>query len=326
MPSKLEIKLIENKKRRQRIYSKRRRTMLKRARELTTMCDVDIAMIMFSPSGRLATFASGDRMKEIIERYANIGRKRMAKEKPETAEFLKKVKKLSDGGDFKAPRRSQKIAPMPGHSVMDYVKLQLQIEELRNNLENLRDERDFYQKKSRFRGGTGLLNDFSLQELAKINEEMVGILAEAHNSSHAEGSSGTLSAQPTELSTTSSGTLSTQPSELSTTSSGTLFAQPTELSTTPSPIVASAAQSPPFMHNMSDLNLPTPNPAEAPSSFHTEGSYGGSQNVDCKASKIKMEVAAGNRLTGGTAYQLDQQLSIEENYLLEITGVSGLGP
>ncbi|KAI5660714.1 hypothetical protein M9H77_20037 [Catharanthus roseus] len=55
---KLSVKKIENSTARQVTYSKRKDGMIKKANELAVLCDIDIAFIMFSPSGRLTCFSS----------------------------------------------------------------------------------------------------------------------------------------------------------------------------------------------------------------------------------------------------------------------------
>ncbi|XVF39470.1 hypothetical protein PTKIN_Ptkin01aG0037500 [Pterospermum kingtungense] len=54
---KLEIKRIENTTNRQVTFSKRRNGLIKKAYELSILCDIDIALIMFSPSGRISHFS-----------------------------------------------------------------------------------------------------------------------------------------------------------------------------------------------------------------------------------------------------------------------------
>jgi hypothetical protein len=58
---KLEIKRIENNTNRQVMFSKRRNGLIKKAYELSVLCDIDIALIMFSPSGRLSHFSGKKR-------------------------------------------------------------------------------------------------------------------------------------------------------------------------------------------------------------------------------------------------------------------------
>ncbi|CAA0824395.1 AGAMOUS-like 66 [Striga hermonthica] len=69
---KLEIKKIENTTNRQVTFSKRRNGLIKKAYELSVLCDVDVALVMFSPSGRVSNFAGPKSIGEIMERYVNL--------------------------------------------------------------------------------------------------------------------------------------------------------------------------------------------------------------------------------------------------------------
>ncbi|KAJ7976755.1 MADS-box transcription factor [Quillaja saponaria] len=55
---KIEIKKIENLNSRQVTFSKRRNGFLKKARELSVLCDAEIAVIIFSSTGKLYEFSS----------------------------------------------------------------------------------------------------------------------------------------------------------------------------------------------------------------------------------------------------------------------------
>jgi MADS-box transcription enhancer factor 2B len=54
---KLPIKRIENNNNRHVTFSKRRNGLIKKAYELSVLCDIDIALLMFSPSRRLCPFS-----------------------------------------------------------------------------------------------------------------------------------------------------------------------------------------------------------------------------------------------------------------------------
>ncbi|KAG9440233.1 hypothetical protein H6P81_020398 [Aristolochia fimbriata] len=69
---KLQIKKIENTTNRQVTYSKRRNGLIKKAYELSILCDIDIALLMFSPSGRLSMFSGNKRIEDVLERYVNL--------------------------------------------------------------------------------------------------------------------------------------------------------------------------------------------------------------------------------------------------------------
>ncbi|CAA2972908.1 agamous-like MADS-box AGL66 [Olea europaea subsp. europaea] len=70
--SKLPIKKIENVTNRQVTFSKRRYGLIKKAYEIAVLCDIDLALIMFSPSGRLSHFSGRKRVEDVIYRYINL--------------------------------------------------------------------------------------------------------------------------------------------------------------------------------------------------------------------------------------------------------------
>ncbi|BBH05772.1 K-box region and MADS-box transcription factor family protein [Prunus dulcis] len=55
---KIQIKKIDNATARQVTFSKRRRGLFKKAQELSVLCDADIALIIFSSTGKLFEYAS----------------------------------------------------------------------------------------------------------------------------------------------------------------------------------------------------------------------------------------------------------------------------
>ncbi|KNA12224.1 hypothetical protein SOVF_127850 [Spinacia oleracea] len=67
---KIEIKKIENANSRQVTFSKRRSGLLKKAHELAVLCDAEVALIIFSSTGRLFEFSSSS-MKRTLSRYKN---------------------------------------------------------------------------------------------------------------------------------------------------------------------------------------------------------------------------------------------------------------
>ncbi|CAN6703226.1 unnamed protein product [Malus baccata var. baccata] len=65
---KIEIKRIENANSRQVTFSKRRSGLLKKAQELAILCDAEVAVIIFSNTGRLFEFSSAG-MIRTLSRY-----------------------------------------------------------------------------------------------------------------------------------------------------------------------------------------------------------------------------------------------------------------
>ncbi|KAL9319710.1 hypothetical protein ACSQ67_011549 [Phaseolus vulgaris] len=55
---KIEIKRIENTTNRQVTFCKRRNGLLKKAYELSVLCDAEVALVVFSSRGRLYEYAN----------------------------------------------------------------------------------------------------------------------------------------------------------------------------------------------------------------------------------------------------------------------------
>ncbi|KAJ1400887.1 hypothetical protein SESBI_29186 [Sesbania bispinosa] len=66
---KVELKRIENKINRQVTFAKRRNGLLKKAYELSVLCDAEVALIIFSTRGKLYEFCSTNSMAKTLERY-----------------------------------------------------------------------------------------------------------------------------------------------------------------------------------------------------------------------------------------------------------------
>ncbi|XP_061959798.1 MADS-box protein FLOWERING LOCUS C-like isoform X4 [Populus nigra] len=66
---KVELKRIENKSSRQVTFSKRRNGLIKKAHELSVLCDVQVALLTFSNGGKLYEFSSVGSIAKILERY-----------------------------------------------------------------------------------------------------------------------------------------------------------------------------------------------------------------------------------------------------------------
>ncbi|XP_011085591.1 truncated transcription factor CAULIFLOWER A-like [Sesamum indicum] len=66
---KVELKRIENKINRQVTFSKRRSGLLKKANEISVLCDAEVALIVFSAKGKLFEYSTDTSMERIIEKY-----------------------------------------------------------------------------------------------------------------------------------------------------------------------------------------------------------------------------------------------------------------
>ncbi|PRQ59990.1 putative transcription factor MADS-MIKC family [Rosa chinensis] len=100
---KIEVKRIENATSRQVAFSKRRNGLLKKAFELSVLCDAEVAVIVFSQKNRLYEFSSSD-MQKTIKKYQKHAKgaltntteveQYMQQLKHESADMAKKIETL----------------------------------------------------------------------------------------------------------------------------------------------------------------------------------------------------------------------------------------
>lgn len=91
---KTQLKRIENRASRQVTFSKRRGGLRKKAHELSVLCDVEVALIVFSPSGRLYEFASAS-MQKTLERYKASTKDKTSS--PTAQQDIEKIKADAEG-------------------------------------------------------------------------------------------------------------------------------------------------------------------------------------------------------------------------------------
>ncbi|RDY00509.1 Agamous-like MADS-box protein AGL65, partial [Mucuna pruriens] len=125
---KLKIKKLESISNRHVTYSKRKSGIVKKAKELSILCDIDILLLMFSPTGK-PTLLQGERsnIEEVIAKFAQLSPQERAKRKMESLEALKKT--------FKKLDHDVKIQDFLGSSYWNNL-------EKINNLEHLRQMED----------------------------------------------------------------------------------------------------------------------------------------------------------------------------------------
>ncbi|TKY55080.1 MADS-box protein GGM13 [Spatholobus suberectus] len=154
---KLKIKKLESISNRHVTYSKRKSGILKKAKELSILCDIDIVLLMFSPTGK-PTLLQGEHsnIEELIAKFAQLSPQERAKRFAKLFDkALKKTFKKLDHDvkiqDFLVMIRMQELS----HQVR---VLQAQLTEVHqrlsywnnlekiNNLEHLRQMEDSLQE------------------------------------------------------------------------------------------------------------------------------------------------------------------------------------
>ncbi|KAJ7537505.1 hypothetical protein O6H91_11G008500 [Diphasiastrum complanatum] len=163
---KLEIKKIENPTNRQVTYSKRRNGLIKKAYELSVLCDIDIALLMFSPSGKLSQYATNNSIEDVIYRFASMPEYERNKRKVENNDNLNKaIRKLrSESGSNNERERSF------GN-----------VEALREEINRIQQEKDLLQRKIRWYQGEDIESMNSISQLSMFEEELQFALNKVRN-------------------------------------------------------------------------------------------------------------------------------------------------
>ncbi|XP_078171830.1 MADS-box transcription factor 51-like [Carex rostrata] len=66
---RVQLRRIEDKTSRQVRFSKRRSGLFKKAFELAVLCDAEVALLVFSPGGKLYEYSSSSRIEKTYSRY-----------------------------------------------------------------------------------------------------------------------------------------------------------------------------------------------------------------------------------------------------------------
>ncbi|KAL8520202.1 hypothetical protein ACS0TY_010933 [Phlomoides rotata] len=107
---RVELKRIENKINRQVTFAKRRNGLLKKAYELSVLCDAEVALIIFSNRGKLYEFCSSSSMLKTLERYqkCNYGAPETNVSTREALEMSSQQEYLKLKARYEALQRSQR--------------------------------------------------------------------------------------------------------------------------------------------------------------------------------------------------------------------------
>ncbi|XP_057486909.1 agamous-like MADS-box protein MADS4 [Actinidia eriantha] len=107
---RVELKRIENKINRQVTFAKRRNGLLKKAYELSVLCDAEVALIVFSNRGKLYEFCSTSSMLKTLDRYqkCNYGAPEPNVSARDALELSSQQEYLKLKGCYEALQRSQR--------------------------------------------------------------------------------------------------------------------------------------------------------------------------------------------------------------------------
>lgn len=168
---KIKIRKIDNITARQVTFSKRRRGIFKKAEELSVLCDADIALIIFSATGKLFDF-SNSRMKDILSRYT-----RQTKEEKQDEPFLElqlensNLAKLSkEVADKSQELRKLKGEDLQGVDLEELLKLERLIEDSLSRVIDTKGKRIKHEIETLQKQG-----DILMEENQKLRRKMIAL-------------------------------------------------------------------------------------------------------------------------------------------------------
>uniref|UniRef100_A0A0D9WKW9 MADS-box domain-containing protein n=1 Tax=Leersia perrieri TaxID=77586 RepID=A0A0D9WKW9_9ORYZ len=130
-----EMRRIEDATSRQVTFSKRRKGLLKKASELSVLCDAEVALLVFSPRGRFFHFASAPDLEDTIDRYISHTEEAAANKKPGelTAHHVQKMKIQAETiateiGTVEAYTRKMQGEDLESCSLQELNDLEMQLE------------------------------------------------------------------------------------------------------------------------------------------------------------------------------------------------------
>ncbi|KAF3640374.1 Floral homeotic protein GLOBOSA [Capsicum annuum] len=136
---KIEIKRIENSNNRQVTYSKRRNGIIKKAREITVLCDAKVSLIIFGTSGKMHEYCSpSTTMSDILDGYQKASGRRLWDAKHENlSNEIDRIKKENDSMQVK-------LRHLKGEDInsLNHKELMVMEEALENGLSSISAKQD----------------------------------------------------------------------------------------------------------------------------------------------------------------------------------------
>ncbi|CAN0827426.1 Agamous-like MADS-box protein MADS9 [Linum grandiflorum] len=138
---KIEIKRIENVSNRQVTYSKRRNGLIKKAKEITVLCDAHVSLIIFASSGKMHDFCSSSTtLPDILEKYHKQSGKRLWDAKHESlSNEIDRMKKENDNMQIE-------LRHLRGEDItsLNYKELMVLEDGLQNGISGIRELQSEY--------------------------------------------------------------------------------------------------------------------------------------------------------------------------------------
>nr|BAT57270.1 MADS-box transcription factor [Trillium camschatcense] len=142
---KIEIKRIENATNRQVTFSKRKNGIIKKAREISVLCESIVSVVIFSSSGKMSEYCSPTfSLSQILEKYQqDSGKEKLwdAKHENLSAE-IDRIKKEND--NMQIELRHMKGEDLNSMSAMELIPIE---DTLENGIARVREKQSDFVKK-----------------------------------------------------------------------------------------------------------------------------------------------------------------------------------
>ncbi|KAF8030747.1 hypothetical protein BT93_D0052 [Corymbia citriodora subsp. variegata] len=136
---KIEIRRIENTNNRQVTYSKRRNGIIKKAKEISVLCDAHVAVVIFGCSGKMHEYCSPKAsLVDILDQYhAQCGKRLWDAKHEKLSNEIDRIKKANDN-------LQMQLRHLKGEDVtsLNFKDLMVLEDVLENGLKCIRDQKD----------------------------------------------------------------------------------------------------------------------------------------------------------------------------------------
>ncbi|KAK4726270.1 hypothetical protein R3W88_031187 [Solanum pinnatisectum] len=176
---KVEIKRIQDKNCRQVAFCKRRKGLLKKAKEISILCDVDVAVVIISNRGRLHEFSSNNSLSGMLQRYeSHVDAEKEINAEIQVAEYSKYSGFTTMGELLQTTERQLEETNADGLTVTDLIHLEnelqtalMQVRSRKTHL-MLKSAKDLHEKEKLLQEEKKHLEDniASIKKNTKVNE------------------------------------------------------------------------------------------------------------------------------------------------------------
>ncbi|KAK4346399.1 hypothetical protein RND71_032738 [Anisodus tanguticus] len=132
---RVELKRIENKINRQVTFAKRRNGLLKKAYELSVLCDAEVALVIFSNRGKLCEFCSSNKYQKCSYGTLEVNRSIKDNEQSSYREYLKLKAKYESLQRYQRHLLGDELGPL---TIDDLEHLEVQLD---TSLKHIRSTR-----------------------------------------------------------------------------------------------------------------------------------------------------------------------------------------